>query len=138
MSIYLGTQGWSYKDWVGSFYPPGTKTADYLPYYAHVFDAVELDTTFYGTPTLDRVKGWSGATPTGFQFTAKTPRSITHDRRLVGAEGEFEEFVDVIAGLGEKLGAILIQLPPDFTVRERPQEEIEVLEQFRVVLVDHD
>jgi uncharacterized protein YecE (DUF72 family) len=123
MNVYLGTQGWSYKDWVGSFYPPGTKAADYLPYYAQVFDAVELDTTFYGIPTPERVAGWSRATPGGFQFTAKTPRSITHDRRLVDAGGEFEEFVGAVERLGEKLGAILIQLPPDFTVAERPALE---------------
>lgn len=125
MTIYLGTQGWSYKDWVGSFYPPGARAVDYLSYYARIFDAVELDTTFYGTPTVSKVESWAAATPQAFQFTAKVPRAITHDRRLIDAEAEMEEFVAVMQRLGEKLGAVLIQLPPDFTADERP-----ALEQF--------
>ncbi len=118
--FFLGTQGWSYKDWVGSFYPLGTKPSEYLALYAQIFDAVELDTTFYGTPTASRVDAWAAGTPEGFQFTAKTPRAITHDRRLVDAEAEFDDFLNAISGLGNKLGAILIQLPPDFTVAEVP------------------
>lgn len=121
--FFLGTQGWSYKDWVGSFYPSGAKPAEYLGLYARNFDAVELDTTFYGTPTPSRVQGWAAGTPEDFQFTAKTPRAITHDRRLVDAETEFDGFLDVISGLGTKLGAILIQLPPDFAVSEVPALE---------------
>lgn len=123
MTIYLGTQGWSYKDWIGSFYPPGTKDQDFLSTYATVFDAVELDTTFYGTPTPNRVQKWDAATPAGFQFTAKLPRTITHDRHLVDAGEELEEFLGAMAPLGGKLGAILIQLPPDFTADERPALE---------------
>lgn len=120
MKIYLGTQGWSYKDWVGALYPPRTQARDYLSYYAQEFNAVELDTTFYGTPLADRVALWDRSTPDDFQFTAKTPRSVTHDRRLIDAEADFEEFVQVVSGLGPKLGAILVQLPPDFTTDERP------------------
>jgi uncharacterized protein YecE (DUF72 family) len=120
MTIYLGTQGWSYKDWVGSFYPPNTKVSDYLSHYATMFDAVELDTTFYGTPAAARVDRWYSTTPPHFQFTAKLPRSITHDRHLVQAGDELQEFLRVITRLGTKLGAVLIQLPPDFTEEERP------------------
>jgi len=123
MHIYLGTQGWSYKDWVGSFYPQGTQPRDYLHYYASVFPAVELDSTFYGTPRPEMVHAWDAATPDTFQFTAKVPRAITHDRRLVGAEDEMREFLATIQRLGSKLGAILIQLPPDFTADERPALE---------------
>ena len=123
MTIYLGTQGWSYKDWVGSFYPPGTTPKDYLRLYTRQFNAVELDSTFYGTPAESRVHAWRDGTPAGFRFTAKVPRQITHDFRLVDVEGEFDAFVDVIAGLNEKLGAILIQLPPDMTLDERPAVE---------------
>jgi uncharacterized protein YecE (DUF72 family) len=123
MTIYLGTQGWSYKDWIGPFYPPGTKDADFLSTYSTIFDAVELDTTFYGTPTASRVDKWNSLAPPGFQFTAKLPRSITHDRHLEGAEEELDAFVDVITRLEEKLGALLIQLPPDFTFDERPALE---------------
>lgn len=118
--LYFGTQGWSYKDWVGPFYPPGTQPRDYLSVYARSFDAVELDTTFYGTPTPNRVAAWDAATPDAFLFTAKMPREITHDRRLVDVEAETVAFLAVMASLGPKLGPILIQLPPDFSADERP------------------
>lgn len=123
MGIFLGTQGWSYKDWVGSFYPPGTQPGDYLRLYSAVFGAVELDTTFYGTPSANKVDAWAAATPDHFQFTAKVPRAITHDRHLVDARTEMTEFIDAITRLGPKLGAILIQLPPDFKIEERPALE---------------
>jgi uncharacterized protein YecE (DUF72 family) len=122
-NIYLGTQGWSYKDWVGSFYPPGTQPRDYLRRYAEVFDAVELDSTFYGTPRAEMVRSWDRSTPPDFQFTAKLPRSITHDRRLVDAGDELRDFLATIEELGPKLGAVLIQLPPDLTAAERPALE---------------
>ncbi|HEX6507409.1 MAG TPA: DUF72 domain-containing protein, partial [Chloroflexota bacterium] len=131
MDIYLGTQGWSYRDWVGSLYPPGTTAREYLARYAEQFDAVELDTTFYGTPPPDRIQLWDRSTPDRFLFTAKTPRTVTHDRRLMDAEEEFGGFLRVMSGLGRKLGPILIQLPPDFTVAERP-----ALENFLPLLPD--
>jgi uncharacterized protein YecE (DUF72 family) len=123
VKIYLGTQGWSYKDWVGALYPARTVSREYLVHYAQEFDAVELDTTFYGTPRPDRIQLWDRSTPAHFQFAAKTPRTVTHDRRLVDAQEDFNEFLDVMSGLGTKLGAILIQLPPDFTTAERPELE---------------
>jgi uncharacterized protein YecE (DUF72 family) len=123
MTIYLGTQGWSYKDWVGPFYPAGATSREYLRLYSRQFNAVELDSTFYGTPAPSRVHAWRESTPPGFRFTAKVPRQITHDFRLLDVEAEFETFVDVIGGLDEKLGAILIQLPPDMTIDERPAVE---------------
>jgi uncharacterized protein YecE (DUF72 family) len=119
--LYLGTQGWSYKDWVGPFYRDGTQSRDYLAHYTRSFNAVELDTTFYGTPTASRVEGWNNATPDEFRFTAKVPRSITHDRHLVDAGDEMAAFLEVMSALGPKLGAILVQLPPDFSADERPQ-----------------
>jgi uncharacterized protein YecE (DUF72 family) len=118
--LYLGTQGWSYKDWVGSFYRDGTQARDYLAQYARVFNAVELDTTFYGTPTASRVEGWKSATPDDFCFTAKVPRSITHDKHLQDADDEMDAFLDVMSTLEPKLGSILVQLPPDFSADERP------------------
>lgn len=123
MAIYLGTQGWSYKDWVGPFYPSGTTSRDYLRLYARQFNAVELDSTFYGTPLPSRVNAWRESTPAGFRFTAKVPRQITHDYRLIDTDAAFDEFVENIGGLNEKLGAILIQLPPDMTLDERPAVE---------------
>jgi uncharacterized protein YecE (DUF72 family) len=119
--LYLGTQGWSYRDWVGPFYRDGTQSKDYLTQYARAFNAVELDTTFYGTPTAGRVEAWKAATPDDFRFTAKVPRTITHDRHLQDADEEMATFLDVMAALSPKLGAILVQLPPDFSADERPQ-----------------
>lgn len=121
--IYLGTQGWSYKDWVGPFYPPASRPGDYLSFYARSFNAVELDTTFYATPPASRVDLWLKATPDDFLFTAKLPRSITHDRHLQDSREEVAEFLRVMALLGPKLGAILVQMPPDFTIDERPALE---------------
>lgn len=119
MTIFLGTQGWSYKDWVGPFYPAGTVARDFLARYAEVFDAVELDTTFYGTPRPQLVDAWLRSTPESFQFTAKMPRGITHDRHLIDADEELADFLASIGRLGPKLGAVLIQLPPDFVYDER-------------------
>jgi uncharacterized protein YecE (DUF72 family) len=131
VEIFLGTQGWSYKDWVGTLYPPQTPARSYLMHYAQHFNAVELDTTFYGTPLPSRIALWDQSTPEGFVFTAKTPRTITHDRRLIDAGADFREFIGIMRGLGPKLGPILIQLPPDFTSDERA-----ALEPFIAALPD--
>jgi uncharacterized protein YecE (DUF72 family) len=114
----IGTQGWNYDFWAGIFYPPGVKPADRLELYSRIFDTVEVDSTFYGTPPAGRFRSWSERTPAGFLFTAKLPRSITHDARLVGADAELFEFCDRAAELEEKLGPLLIQLPPDMSPRE--------------------
>jgi uncharacterized protein YecE (DUF72 family) len=119
-AVRLGTQGWAYKDWVGVFYPPGTHPAEYLRFYSRVFDTVEIDTTFYGPPRPETARSWFDVTPDNFVFTAKMPQSITHDRRLQGAEAELVEFLTAMSLLGPKLGPILVQLPPSFTVEERP------------------
>ena len=116
--IRLGTQGWHYKDWVGAFYPPGTPPSAYLPFYSRVFDAVELDTTFYGPPRPETIRLWDETTPENFRFAAKMPRTITHDKRLIDTEADLVEFLTVMQGLGSKLGPILIELPPSFEASE--------------------
>lgn len=115
---YLGTVGFSYKDWDGAFYPLGTPTRSYLAHYSQIFNAVEIDSTFYGTPPAERVRQWAIAVPQHFKFCAKTPRQITHDLRLVGAQAAMQTFVETMALLGDKLGVILIQLPPSFAAVE--------------------
>lgn len=120
MNFYLGTQGWSYRDWAGPFYPPDARPRDYLAMYAAAFDAVEVDSTFYATPRSSLVDLWDSQTPSAFQFAAKTPRSITHDRHLIDVNEDMAEFLRVITRLGEKLGAVLIQMPPDFSFDELP------------------
>ena len=118
--FHIGTQGWNYDTWSGRFYPRGTKSIDRLELYSRVFDTVEIDSTFYAMPPAGRFRSWYERTPAGFLFTAKLPREITHDARLVGVDDRLIEFCDRASELEEKLGPLLIQLPPDMTARERP------------------
>lgn len=109
--LRIGTSSWSSKDWVGPFYPPGTRPERFIEHYATRFDTVEIDATFYRMPTSRNVSAWRSRTPDGFRFAVKTPRSITHDKVLVDADDEMRIFLDIIAGLGERLGPILLQFP---------------------------
>ncbi len=124
-SLYLGTIGFSYKDWVGAFYPPGTTQQGYLPYYCKVFNSVEIDSTFHSIPRTAMVQSWASSTPSEFKFCLKTPRIITHELLLRNCQGLMEEFIDSIQPLVEKLGPILIQLPPGYS-----QENIAILTEF--------
>jgi uncharacterized protein YecE (DUF72 family) len=125
--IHIGTQGWSYPDWVGSFYPPGAKQEDWLPFYVRVFDTVELDTTFYHPPRPSVVRSWARHSPEGFRFTAKVPQRITHEARLAQMGGHLAEFADSLGALGDKLGPLLVQLPAEF---ERDAGTLGVLDRF--------
>ncbi|MGC8561633.1 MAG: DUF72 domain-containing protein [Thermoplasmata archaeon] len=118
MEIRTGCSGWSYSQWVGTFYPMGTKTSDYLKIYSRIFDIVEIDSSFYRIPDPRTVENWFDAVPENFSFTAKMPQTVTHDLRLKNASDEARKFIDVIAKLGDKLRAILIQLPPSLTFEE--------------------
>ncbi len=113
--LYFGTQGWSYPDWVGAFYPPGARQQDYLPFYAEVFDSVELDTTFYHPPRPSVVRSWARHTPATFCFAAKVPQRITHEARLAAMGEHLQSFVKALEPLGPRLGPLLVQLPAEFT-----------------------
>ena len=126
-TIHLGTQGWSYPDWVGSFYPPGAKQEHWLPFYAEIFDTVELDTTFYNPPRPAVVRSWQRHTPARFLFAAKVPQRITHESRLSNMGGHLKEFVEALAPLGERLGPLLVQMPAEF---ERDPGTAGVLDRF--------
>lgn len=121
----VGTMGWGYADWVGAFYSAGVSSRDYLAWYAKAFDAVEIDSTFYGTPREAQVKHWRDITPDNFVFCPKVPRAITHEMRLIHAEAAFAEFIRVMRLLEDKRGPMLLQFPPDFT-----REELGALEAF--------
>lgn len=108
-AIRIGTTGWSYKDWVGPLYAPGTRQGDYLAAYAERFDVVEVDSTFYRTPSTSLVQRWTDHTPANFGFALKTPRVITHDQVLVDCEAEMDAFVAAARLLGPKLRAVLLQ-----------------------------
>lgn len=112
---HLGTMGFAYKQWVGPFFPAGMAPSNFLSHYSQLFDAVEIDSTFYGPPSTKTVKRWYSVTPPDFTFSLKTPRTITHERRLVGALEPMSAFLEKARVLEGKLGAVLIQLPPDFT-----------------------
>jgi uncharacterized protein YecE (DUF72 family) len=114
-ALLLGTQGFAFDDWVGPFYPPGTAKGDYLEVYARRFPTVEIDSTFYGTPRPSVVRAWAGRTPAGFRFAAKFPQAITHDRKLLGAESEADQFIQTMQLLGEKLAVLTLQFAFDFT-----------------------
>jgi uncharacterized protein YecE (DUF72 family) len=124
--LLVGTCGWSYDDWVGVFYPPGTSSRAMLGRYAEVFDTVEVNSTFYAVPPRERTKRWARETPDGFDFTVKAPRELTHEARLDLEEGGdvVTDFVDAIRPLGAKLGVVLLQLPPSLGAGEgRPRLE---------------
>jgi uncharacterized protein YecE (DUF72 family) len=125
--VRIGTQGFSYPDWVGTFYPPESRQQDYLPFYARVFDTVELDTTFYHPPKPSIVRSWAKHTPDGFRFAAKMPQRITHEAKLSRMGEHVEEFVRALDPLGEKRGPLLVQMPAEFQ-REAGTEG--VLERF--------
>ncbi len=115
--IFLGTSGWSYKEWIGPFYAKTDKSM--LRAYGKVFQTVEIDSTFYRYPSKGMVMGWTRYSPEGFVYAAKLPRLITHDKNLdlnEGIEKDLQAFVELMEPLwlGGKLGCILIQLPPRF------------------------
>jgi len=112
--IRLGTQGWGWPHWVGRFYPPGTRPEDYLTFYSQVFDTVEIDTTFYGIPKRSTVLCWAEKVPDDFRFTAKMPQIITHANGLQRGYKDLTTFLERMSLLGDKLGPILVQLPPTF------------------------
>ncbi len=114
----IGTCGWSYDDWEEVFYPARLAKRDRLAHYAQSFRTVEIDSTFYAVPRLSTVQGWRQRSPEGFRFSAKFPREITHERRLRGGGERAVEFVETMSELGDKLGPLLIQLPPSMTVRD--------------------
>jgi uncharacterized protein YecE (DUF72 family) len=112
--IRIGTSGWSYKDWVGNFYPDGTKQADFLSHYAERFNTVEIDSSFYGIPRTSTVEKWYASVPDDFKFAAKFPKKITHESDLTGVEDILDKFLDTMSGLKKKLGPLLLQFPYSF------------------------
>ena len=112
--ILTGTSGFSYKEWIGSFYPEDLKKDQMLTAYAERLGAVEINNTFYGMPARSVLSRWYEETTEGFTFIIKASRRITHFKRLKGVEEELEYLLDVTSELGEKLGGLLFQLPPNF------------------------
>ena len=110
--IWIGTSGYNYPEWKGSFYPADLPAARMLPFYAARFPTVEINYTFYRMPTEKLVAGWAAQTPSPFKLTLKAPRRITHDSRLKNCGELVDAFCRVAGTLEAKLGALLFQLPP--------------------------
>jgi uncharacterized protein YecE (DUF72 family) len=108
-AIRIGTSGWSYKDWVGPFYEPGTAQGDYLAWYGQRFEIVEVDSTFYRPPTAAMVRCWGERTPDTFRFALKAPRRITHERVLTDCDSDMEDLIATVDVLGPKLKSVLLQ-----------------------------
>src|ERR1700720_552385 len=109
--LYLGTSAFTAAGWQGSFYPAGMQSREYLTHYATLFRTVEVDSTFYGTPSASTVMAWNEKTPDDFIFSVKVPQVITHEKVLVDCELEFDEFIGRMKLLGEKLGPLVFQFP---------------------------
>ena len=114
--IKIGTCAWSYDDWRGVFYPEHQPANAWLAFYAQHFTSVEVDSTFYHAPAPHVTAHWRDVTPSGFVFSPKLPREITHERKLRDSAGPLAEFLAALEPLHDRLACVLIQLPPYFTL----------------------
>ena len=112
--VWLGTSGFSYKEWKPSFYPKDVPQKNFLSYYASKFDAVEIDYTFYRMPTAKTLDGWNEKTHPDFRFALKASRKITHWERLRVPSEALDYLLDTLPQLQDRLGILLYQLPPNF------------------------
>ncbi|HEY4751106.1 MAG TPA: DUF72 domain-containing protein [Steroidobacteraceae bacterium] len=124
MKSWVGTSGYNYPEWKGSFYPQKMPAAKMLPYYAERLSTVEINYTFYRIPNQKILAGWSRETPEGFRLTLKAPKRITHIAKLKDCAELLQYFLKTAATLGPKLGAILFQLPPYL------RKDLAVLDEF--------
>lgn len=116
MKFWVGTSGYSYKPWLGNFYPERLPAKEMLRFYATCLPAVEINNTFYRLPNESVVKSWAAQVGTDFRFALKAPQQITHKKRLKETKAEMESFLRAKAGLEAKAGVVLFQLPPSMPV----------------------
>ena len=128
MTLYVGTSGYSYKEWKGSFYPETISPKDMLSYYGSRLHTVELNNTFYRMPQPSMIESWKSQVPADFRFSVKAPQSITHFRRLKDAAPQTRIMLNTISALEERLGAVIFRLP------ENMQKDPKRLEMFLKVL----
>jgi uncharacterized protein YecE (DUF72 family) len=112
MQILVGTSGFSYAPWRGSFYPEKLPASRMLAYYAERLPAVEINNTFYRMPNPETLRNWAAETPPAFRFVIKSPRRITHERKLADVGDSLARLHEAAGALGDKLGPVLFQLPP--------------------------
>jgi uncharacterized protein YecE (DUF72 family) len=113
MSIYVGTSGYSYKEWKGSFYPEKIPAKEMLRFYSERLSTVEINATFYRMPQPDMLENWKDQVSDTFRFSLKAPQRITHIKRLKETNEETKYFFEAAAVLAEQLGVVLFQLPPN-------------------------
>jgi len=114
--VHIGTSGWSYDHWDGVFYPEGLRPSERLRFYAEHFSTVEINSSFYHLPSVRALESWEKTVPSGFIFSAKASRFITHIKKLKDIEEPAANFVGRVRILGDKLGPVLFQLPPRWRV----------------------
>lgn len=114
MRFFVGTSGYSYQEWKGSFYPRRLPHKEMLSYYAGRFATVEVNNTFYRMPKPEVLRSWAEQVPPAFRFVLKAPQTITHFRRLKGVKRQTDQFVRTALVLKKRLGPLLFQLPPNF------------------------
>jgi uncharacterized protein YecE (DUF72 family) len=113
MAVLVGTSGWQYRDWRGVLYPPGLTQRRWLEHYAGLYAAVENNGSFYRLPSSETFSDWQARTPEGFLMAVKASRYLTHVRRLRDPEEPVGRLLSAASGLGDRLGPVLLQLPPD-------------------------
>src|SRR4051812_22967273 len=118
MDWRIGTMAFTERTWLGSFYPAGTKSSEYLTFYSQHFNCVEIDATYHAVPDPSRVRRWYEQTPADFRFALKTPAAVTHEGRIDRNLPAMLDFLYVARHLEEKLGVVLIQLPPSCSISE--------------------
>jgi len=126
--FYVGTSGWSYKGWKGLFYPENIKVTEYLKFYSSVFKATEINSSFYHLPKSQTVINWAKITEPPFIFCPKISRYITHMKKLKEVEEPLQKFFSVFDLIHERLGPILIQLPPSAGfIKEKTEAFFDIL-----------
>lgn len=120
MSLWVGTSGWQYRSWRGTFYPDGLPQRAWLHYYAERFNCVEVNNAFYRLPEKSTFESWREQTPEGYLVAVKVSRYLTHIKRLADPTEPVARLVERAAGLGDRLGPYLLQLPP--TLRATPEQ----------------
>ena len=124
MNLHVGTSGYSYKEWKGSFYPSKIPAKEMLGYYSERLSTVEINASFYRMPQKSMLETWKEQVPKNFRFSLKAPQRITHFKRLKETAEDVRYFLDVASVLGDQLGVVLFQLPPNM------KKELARLEEF--------
>jgi uncharacterized protein YecE (DUF72 family) len=115
MNFYVGCPIWSWKGWVGNFYPEGTKPSEFLGEYARRLTTVEGNTTFYAVPSQKTLEGWAENMPVTFRFCPKVPKAISHEGKLLENVERAQQFINLMRQLGPRLGSMFLQLPPRYS-----------------------